>query len=397
MPSLHLIRTNIDKIQPTGTETSYQDTHVPGLVLRVSARGVKTFIVRRRVNGRDERVTIGRYPIFTPEMARAKALALLGQMATGVNPKEVARRQKQAGTIASLFACWLANAKARKKRSTEHDEGRFNQHLKVFGERSPDSISKSEVRAWHLGIGERSGPTAANRAAELLRRLYLFGAKHEGLTCPIPTDDLEKFPEVERDRRLSSEELPRFVQALKDEPNQDMADLFRLLLLTGIRLSPVCEMRWADLDLPARRWRIPLTKNGKPHTVVLVEAAAVILERRRQAETCEWVFPGKPQGKGKEVKPIAEPKSAWKRVCRRAGIADLRIHDLRHTFASLLTDDGASTKQVGQAVGHRDQRSTNRYMHASTEALRPVIESALAPLSDLLAEHSTETNGSAKG
>lgn len=383
MPSLHLIRTEIDRLPSTGKQTTYQDTKLPGFVLMVSPKGAKTFAARRRVNGRDERVMIGRYPVITPELARKRAAELLGQMAAGVSPKAEARRLKHSGTIGALFAGWLASAKAKGRRSTEHDEQRFAQHLGRWAERSPESITRADVRAWHQAIGETSGPIAANRAAELLRRLYRYGAAQELLTCPSPTDGLEKFPEVKRDRILTTDERGRFLRSLRDEPNQDMADLFRLLLLTGQRLSPVMEMRWGDLDLPARRWRIPMTKNGKPHTVALVEAAAAVLERRRQAMGGEWVFPGRPNKAG-QVKPIAEPKTAWARVCKRAGITGLRIHDLRHTFASLMTDAGASTKQVGHAVGHRDQRSTDRYQHASVEALFPVLEAALADVTELM-------------
>src|SRR5262249_5238136 len=152
-----------------------------------------------------------------------------------------------------------------------------------------------------------------------------------------PARGIKKFREHDRDRFLQSDELPRFFAALDAEPNEHYRHLFLVALLTGVRRGNVLAMRWDQLHLDAATWTLPETKNGHPVTVVLVsEVVEILRERQARCGASPWVFPGR--GKSGHLEEV---KSAWQRILDRAGIADLRIHDLRRTLGSWQVATGA--------------------------------------------------------
>ncbi|MDD5037407.1 MAG: site-specific integrase, partial [Methylococcaceae bacterium] len=165
------------------------------------------------------------------------------------------------------------------------------------------------------------------------------------------------------------DEMPRFWQALLDEPNRDFADAFMISLLTGMRRTDVLSMRWEQVSLERGEWRIPDPKNTDPLTVPLVGEVIGLLRERRQSEPGAWVFPG--VGKSGH---LIEPKGAWKRILERAGIADLRLHDLRRTLGSSMAAAGVNTITTARTMGHKTLSMALRYQHLSTDPKRVAIE-----------------------
>lgn len=163
--------------------------------------------------------------------------------------------------------------------------------------------------------------------------------------------------------------MPRFWQALLDEPNRDFADAFMLSLLTGMRRSDVLAMRWEQISLERGEWRIPDPKNGEPLTVPLIGEVVRLLQARRPQELGEWVFPG--EGK---TGHLAEPKAAWKRILDRAGIENLRLHDLRRTLGSSMAAAGVNTITTARTMGHKTLSMALRYQQLGTDPRRAAIE-----------------------
>ena len=190
----------------------------------------------------------------------------------------------------------------------------------------------------------------------------------EGILTDNPARAVKRFKEIARDRYIQSDEMMPFWQALLDEPNRDFADFFMIALLTGQRRADVLAMRWNQISLERKEWRIPDPKNGEPLTVPLV-AEVVSLLQARQAKSSEWVFPG--EGK---TGHLAEPKTAWKRILERGGIDDLRIHDLRRTLGSNMAAAGVNTITTARAMGHKTLSMALRYQQLGTDPRRAAIE-----------------------
>lgn len=199
--------------------------------------------------------------------------------------------------------------------------------------------------------------------------MYSFAIEHGLFSGANPARGIKSYPENERERFIQSDELPRFFQALAEEENPDMRDYFLISLLTGARKSNVLAMRWADVNLDRTEWRIPITKNGTPQTVALAPVAVEILRGREQGGA--WVFPG--IGK---TGHLVEPKKGWCRVLARAGLSDLRIHDLRRTLGSWQAKTGASLSIIGKSLNHKTYQATGIYARLDLDPVRASVERA---------------------
>jgi integrase len=184
---------------------------------------------------------------------------------------------------------------------------------------------------------------------------------------------------MKRDRFVLKDELPKLMESLRAEPNKDMADFFLLCLYTGARKSNVQSMRWDDVDFSINEWRIPDTKNGEPVRIPLIEQAFEILNGRIYLkESFPWVFPSKESNSGH----IQEPKTAWKRILERAGLKNLRIHDLRRTCGSYQAIAGTSLAIIGKSLGHKSPQSTAIYARLSNDPVRASMETAFNFMND---------------
>jgi len=276
-------------------------------------------------------------------------------------------------TLDMLQARWLADAKLRKK-TWKEDERQYNVFLKRWGGRRLSEIDSGEVVTLHAKIGEKHGRYAANRVLALLRAMFNFAlSPHESVKWKgiNPTAGVRKFTEKSRDRFITPEEMPAFFHALGEE-EETVRDYFWLALLTGARKSNLLEMRWDQLTVEGM-WRIPETKSGEVVVLPLVQQAQNILRARRERYGHQpWVFPG--PGKAGH---LVEVRKAWLRICRRAGLQDLRIHDLRRTLGSWQALSGASEIIIGKSLGHAaGSKATAVYARLGVDPVRESLDVA---------------------
>jgi integrase len=216
------------------------------------------------------------------------------------------------------------------------------------------------------------GRVEANRTISYLSAIFNKGIEWE-LVDKNPVFGIKKHKEHSRDRYITLEEKEQFLNALDAEKDQQIKDFVYISLYTGARKSNVLSMRWEDISFDQGVWYIKDTKNGDPQNVVLIEDAVKILERRKLKSKSEWVFPSKDSKSGH----FQEPRKGWVRICKRAGIEDLRIHDLRRTCGSWMALNGASQYIIGKMLGHKSPQSTAIYARLSLDPVREHMEKAI--------------------
>jgi integrase len=346
-----------------------------GLRLRVTATGVKTFSLYRRVKGgTPERVTLGRFPDMSVEQARRQAATINAAIADGANPAQAKRAHKAELTFHELFQQYIDRHARMKKATATEDQQRYEQYLrKPLGTTRLSLIDRKTIALIHSAITASGHPTVANRILALISTVFGRGIEF-GLTDANPALGIRRNPERSRDRFLSAEELPRFFDALAEEPNETIRDYITLSLLTGARRANVLAMRWQDMDLSENVWRIPLTKNGTPQNLPLASQAVTILLSRRKAATgkgAEFVFPG--EGK---TGHLVEPRKGWVRLLKAANLDNLRIHDLRRTLGSWQAKSGASLVIIGKSLNHKSTQTTAIYARLDLDPVRASVEKA---------------------
>jgi integrase len=350
----------------------YHDTHKDsaGLQLRVTA-SAKAFFVQKRIDGVPQRVTLGQFPDMTIEQARKEAAIIKAEIAAGKNPAEIERAKRAELTFGEFWKEYLERyAKIRKKpRTVQEDEKTFRNYLAPFAARKLSKISKADCQKLHHEIAAKTSGATANRALAVFSGALGVAQDWGYLPGDNPAKAVKRFKETARDRFIQSDEMPRFWQALLDEPNRDFADAFMLSLLTGMRRSDVLAMRWEQISLERGEWRIPDPKNGEPLTVPLVGEVVRLLQERRQPAGGEWVFPG-----DGNTGHLVEPKTAWKRILERAGIENLRLHDLRRTLGSSMAAAGVNTITTARTMGHKTLSMALRYQQLGTDPRRAAIE-----------------------
>ncbi len=238
------------------------------------------------------------------------------------------------------------------------------------------SVSRLDVQAWCDELAARS-PSASTRAVDQLSAVFGWAIRRGLFGGPNPCAGVEKHKIAARERFLLPGELRRFCAVLDGE-EPTLRDFVWLSLLTGARRSNVLSMRWEEIDVDLAVWRIPAEKfkNGSSHLVPLCPDALAVLARRKETVgPSPYVFPGRRPGQH-----LKEPKRAWQRLLRRAEIGDLRIHDLRRTLGSYMAIQGESLTVIGQALGHKDPRSTMVYARLHLGAVRHAMERAVGSM-----------------
>jgi integrase len=378
----HFTRERIERLPlPTNEQRAYYyDLKVRGLAVAVSPAGKKTFIVYRKVAGRPERITIGPYTDLSIEQARKRAEQLNSAIAQGNNPAADRRSVRDEFTLKELFDVYLERYAKPHKRTWKQDESLFRCNLHGWQLRKIGTIKKADVVALHARIGRLRAKktttgkrTTANRTVELLGSMFNRAIRDYGWKGTNPAAGVTSFHEEERARFLGAAELRPFFQALADEPNEIIRDFFLLALFTGARRANLQAMTWPAVNWELASWTIPAdqAKGRKTLEVALSPEALRILESRKAAAVDQWVFPG--TGK---TGHLVEPKTAWTRICRRAGIRDLRLHDLRRTLGSWQAGTGASLVIIGKSLGHSSVETTQIYARLLLEPVRAAVEKA---------------------
>jgi integrase len=363
---------------PEGGNKVAWDDAVRGFGVRVTAGGSRSFILnyRRKLDGKERRITIGSFPDWSVVAAREEAKRLKREIDGGADPIGEQEESRAAPAMADLCARFLEDYVPRKSPATQRD---YRQQiatdiLPTLGEMKVAAVTFADVDGLHRKISKRA-PTHANRVAALLSRMFTMAVRW-GMRSDNPVKGIERNAEGKRQRYASSAELARLSEALTELPDQGAANAVRLLLLTGARRGEVLAAKWSDFDLEAGVWTKPAstTKQKKTHTVPLSDATRQLLtEMQAQAnDDAVYLFPARFTPHRLDI------DDAWAALRKAATIPDVRLHDLRHTYASVLASAGLSLPVIGALLGHATPVTTHRYAHLFDDPLRQATERAAA-------------------
>ena len=354
----------------SGNRITYDD-EVRGWGLRVTSQGAKAWVVNYRVSGRERRITIGSYPDWSVSAAKERAKEIKRAVDRGEDPMAERHRERAAPTVADLGKRYLAEHASRKRvRSAANDLSMLNAIvLPRLGQLKVEDVRRADLAALHREVSAKT-PIQANRALALLSKMLSLAIAWE-MRGDNPAIGIERNPENKRERFLSPAELARLNEALNTHSDRASVDAIRLLLLTGARRGEILGATWSQFDLEAGVWTKPAatTKQKKTHRVPLNAAALALLRELKARSASPALFPGRGRNAFQ-----GELKRSWASVCKAARLEGLRLHDLRHSFASFLASSGLSLPTIGALLGHTQPATTARYAHLLDSALREATE-----------------------
>ncbi len=363
----------VESIVPHGkNELLLWDSELKGFGIRVFPTGRRTYFVQYRNQfGSTRRKKIGVHGVITADLARDEAKKLLGDVAQGGDPSKTHQKAKLKPFFAELANEYLevyAKVNKRPKSYQEDQKMLKNILLKKFGMKKVEEITTHDVQ--HLHHELRETPYMANRTRALLSKMFNLAIQW-GWTSINPVEGVTKYQEKKRDRWLKDEELQRLYDVLDLYHNQTVADVIRLLLLTGSRRNEVLYATWDQFDLEKGIWTKPAhtTKQKKMEHLPLSLQTIELLKKMKALSDSNFLFPGKVPGTS-----LQDIKKAWHTIRTRADLPDVRLHDLRHTHASHLVSSGLSLSIVGKLLGHTQASTTQRYAHLADEPLRQATE-----------------------
>lgn len=375
---VRITKSAVDRMIPGDT---LRDTELKGFGVRRQQRDASYFL-QKKVNGRLRWLTIGTHGSpWTPETARRKAATLLMSFASGEDPQEVARQKRARQTVAEVSEEFLLDHHAQLKPRTYAEYQRLFAKfiLPKLGRRLLPEVTRGDVASFHSGM--RQTPSQANFALTALSALYTW-AEAQALVPnnSNPCRGIVRYKHKVIERYLTAEELARVGGTLDQLDASGGCDRFalaaiRLLILTGARKSEILTLRWSEVDLAGRRLLLSDSKTGQK-TIHLSDAAMGVLSALPRLKNNPFVIAGRLAGSH-----LANIHHAWDEVRTLAKIENCRLHDLRHSFASLAIESGASLPMIGKLLGHSQPRTTARYAHLAdrtVQALNDQIGSTIA-------------------
>lgn len=398
MPTARLTKRIVDALEPGERPVTYYDRDLIGFGVRVMPSGYKSWIVEYRPGdgGRavaKKRLALGRTNIITAEQARRKARDILSAAHLGADPAAERTKNREMPTFRIFTDRYLreeADLKLR-PRTVELYGQYFRKHaIPRIGSLKLNAVTKAHVARLHREIGKRT-PATANRVVKAISSLYRYaaiaGEVEDGYN---PTRGIQFFREQSRERFLSKEELQRLGATLRlaetdglpweaDETKPNAKHLpkpenrrivfspyataaIRLLLFTGCRLREILHLKWEDIDFERGMFVLPESKTGKRYVILNAPALAVLTELERAST---YVIAGDTPGQ-----PRADLKKPWSRITRHAKLEGVRLHDLRHSFASVGAAGGMGLPIVGKLLGHTQAQTTARYAHLDNDPLK---------------------------
>lgn len=352
-------------------KVEFFDEKQKGLVLEVRQSGGKTFYLRMPDKRRKIRYyRLGYANDINLSQARELCQSLRTQIVMGEDPKQNRAILEAMPTLNQLFTDWYLPYVQSYKRSWRIDVSVFKTHIQpVFGHKHLDEITRPQITRLHQSIKTTGKASAtANRVLIILR--YMFNLVIEKWQFPgITSNPAIKIPMFQennkKERFLTDEEIQSLSRASRQTSNPLFPIMIGLLLVTGVRKNELLKAEWKDVDLDKKSWKIPMSKSGYARYIPLNETALHLFFNLRRIGSCgTFVFPNPRTGK-----PYTQISGIWKRVRKLAGLPDLRLHDLRHSFASMLVNSGRTLYEVQQLLGHSQINVTQRYAHLSHDTL----------------------------
>lgn len=368
------------------------DLRTKGLLLEVRPSGGKTYYLRYQdQRGRTRQIKLADQLDISLAQARELAERARNQIAMGLNPLEEKQSFKSVPTLDSFFYDrYLPFVKSYKK-SWRSDESYYRIHIQQeLGRKYLDEIDKADIaRVYRLRVERGGAIGSANRQLVLIRYIFNMAIRWE-------TPGVSKNPSAgirplkdpsKKERFLTVEEAKCLYETVKQSENPMLRYIVPMLILTGARKREALDAQWQDFDISRRNWRVPMSKSGRPRHIPLSDGAVQLLQTVPRFSDCPFVFPNP-----NTLKPYASIFKSWDTARRSADLTDLRIHDLRHSFASFLVNNGRSLYEVQKILGHTQIKTTQRYAHLSQETLLDAANTAGIVLAGLAQEHPTAIN-----
>ena len=375
MPKMNLEQVFADNppLPEKGNKTNYFDTQITGLLLEVRKTGKATYYLRyrdeyRRIKHR----RIGPADGVSLHEARTKAQEIKAENALKQRSAVTKEKSDDIPTLQQFVdEHYLAFAKMY-KRSWRLEELMLRKRiLPRWGPMRLSEITRGFILQFQSDfLQEGYKPATVNRSMALIKFIFNLAEKWEIIEKSPVWGVMQLHENNQKERYLSQEELNRLMVALKVCKSTVVPDLIEFLILTGARKGEAAHARWEDVDLQKCTWKVPLSKSGKARYIPLSNAAVTVLLRRKREEG-PYIFPSPKTGK-----PITNFYTTWYKIRTNAGLPDLRVHDLRHNFASLLINAGRSLYEVQKLLGHANITTTQRYAHLSQDTLKEATEVA---------------------
>jgi integrase len=395
----------VEGVVPAPRTQFLWDTEIKGFGVKITPAGVRSYLVQYRLAGRGSptrRFTIGRHGSpWTADEARKAALRILVRVVDGIDPGQAKAEARREITVAALCDLYLDEGCATKKAGTVvNDRSRIARHIKpLLGRKRVSEVKRGDIERVlrDVAIGktrknEKAGPRAriivrggrgvANRVIETLGSIFTFAVNHD-LRADNPVRGIKKFAPRRIERFLTLAELARLGDALttaeQEGENPSAIAAIRLLMLTGCRRGEILSLQWKHVDLEHGCLRLPDSKTGAK-VVPLGEIVVQLLASLPRLQDNPHVLPGARDGGH-----LIGLHKAWRRVQATAKLEGLRIHDLRHSFASVAVANGESLFLVGRVLGHKQARTTQIYAHVHDDPLRAVADRASSSIAVAMA------------
>jgi len=380
-----LTKRSVEAILPSSKDRILFDSVLPGFGLRISPMGRKSFVVQYRSGGRTRRISLGRFGTVTCDQARRRAKELLGAVAGGEDPAEQRNSERHTPTVNTLAARFLSeHVETHCKERTMHDYKRLLEAhiLPQLGSHRIPSITRADIARFHGQMSET--PYQANRALAVLSKMFTL-AEIWGLRPELvnPCHLIKKYPEKKKERYLTKNELAALVTVLDERYGQGFERLsvvsaLKMLIFTGCRLSEIQLLKWGYVK--PGLLVLPDSKTGA-RRIPICDQAIAILDKMPRALHSDYVFwADGPRGF------VTDYQKPWRRIRQAANLDDVRIHDLRHTFASHAVQQGVPLQLVGKLLGHSQLQTTMRYAHLADEDVRAAAATVGSVFSNLISE-----------
>lgn len=390
--TIKLTKSAIEALSPNASKRyAVYDAEVTGLHVIVTTAGMKTFyLYYRNRSGRGRNFKLGRFPLITIQQARILAKNALYEIARGEDPsadRDSARKAQSITQACEKFLTEYVRPKL-KSRTVEQYERIIDKRIKPkFGSTKVNELSRFDIQRWHAEMSKH--PREANHALAVLSKIMTEAWRTWEMRQNNPCSGIKRYSENRRERFLSQNEFARLGNTLLEMEVEGGTSTYaiaaiRLLCFTGCRLNEVLTLQWEHVDFEHRCLRLPDSKTGAK--VVHIGTPAIeVLSALKALPDVPWVFPGRSLDE-----PIKHLHSTWSRVRKGAGLAGVRLHDLRHSFASVGAAGGLGLPIIGKVLGHAHVATTARYAHLADAPVKEAVNSISNNIAGAMGNKSAE-------